>query len=139
MNRNKEQKLLRHCRRFLLLSPLSPIGAPTAAADTYPRSTTVDAIHYRLTLALTANSNELRAETEILFEFRADGVREVALDFAGLTIDQVTEENKPARFTRTGDKLKIALGGNYRRGDRCHVAVKYHGRPSDGRSEEHTA
>jgi aminopeptidase N len=132
MNAQEARTHLRHFQQLLLLSLLCLIAAPTVAGDTYPRSTTLDAIHYRLQLTLTANSNDVRGETEILFEFRADGVREIALDFTGLTTDQVTEETQTARFTHTGDKLKIALSRDYRRGDRCRVAVKYHGRPSDG-------
>jgi len=85
-----------------------------------------------LQLTLSPKSDEVRGETEILFELKGDGVREIALDFAGLTTDQVTEETQAARFTHTGDKLKIALSRDYRRGERCRVAVKYHGRPSDG-------
>ncbi len=120
--------------RFRLLTILLSclIAAPTAAGDTYPRAAALDAIHYRLQLTLTANSNEVRGETEILFQFNADGVREIALDFAGLTTDQVMEEQRAARFTHVNDKLKVTLGGGYRRGDRCRISIKYHGRPGDG-------
>jgi aminopeptidase N len=132
INGQKERNPLRQFHRLLLLSVLCLIAAPTVAGDSYPRSTALDAIHYRLQVKLTANSGEVRGETEILFEFKTDGVREIALDFAGLTTDQVTEETQPARFTHTGDKLKITLSRDYRRGDRCRIAVKYHGRPGDG-------
>jgi aminopeptidase N len=123
---------MRHRLRLLTLLLSCLIGAPSAAGDTYPRAAALDAIHYRLQLTITANSDEVRGETEILFQFNADGVREIALDFAGLTTDQVIEEQRAARFTHANDKLKIALGGDYRRGDRCRIAVKYHGQPSDG-------
>src|SRR5262249_32380876 len=106
----KEHTLQRHCQRLLLISLLYLTCASTpVAGDSYPRSTTIDAIHYRLQLTLNPKSEEVRGETEILFEFKADGVREIALDFTGLTTDQVTEEKQSARFTHTGDKLKIAL------------------------------
>ena len=129
----KEDTLLRHCQRLLLISLLYLICSSTpVAGDSYPRSTTIDAIHYRLQLTLNPKSEEVRGETEILFEFKADGVREISLDFAGLTTDQVTEEKQSARLTHTGDKLKVTLSREYRRGERCRVAVKYHGHPSDG-------
>lgn len=105
---------------------------PVQARDTYPRAVALDALHYRLQLTLTANSDEVRGETAILFQFNEGGVKEITLDFAGLTVDGVTEEQRAAQFTHAGDKLKIALAGNYQRGDRCTLAVKYHGRPSDG-------
>jgi aminopeptidase N len=105
---------------------------PVHARDTYPRATALDAIHYRLQLTLTANSDEVQGETAILFQFNNTGVKEITLDFAGLTVDAVTEAQHAAQFTHTADKLKIALAGNYQRGDRCTLTIKYHGRPSDG-------
>src|SRR5262245_16035244 len=123
--------MTRCCRLFLLIL-LSIAGARTASSDSYPRSTTLDAIHYRLQLTLNANSDQLQAEAQILFEFKSDGVREISLDFAGMMTDQVLEESREARFTDTDDKLKIGLKGDYHRGDRCRITVKYHGHPADG-------
>ena len=114
----------------LLLSCL--IGATSAARDTYPRAAILDVLHYRLQLTLTSNSDTVQGETEILLQFNADGVREITLDFAGMTTDQVMEEQRAARFTHAVERLNIALSGNYRRGDRCRITIKYHGRPSDG-------
>ena len=115
-----------------LFALLLLVSAPVFAWDTYPRQTALDAIHYRLQLTLAANSDEVRGETEILFQFNADNVRAITLDFAGLTTDAVSEEQRAAQFTHVGDKLKITLGGHYQRGDRVRIAVKYHGRPGDG-------
>lgn len=108
------------------------IGARSSTGDDYPRSVALDALHYRLQLTLAPQSADVQGETEILFQLKADGVREIALDFAGLTADQVLEEERTAGFTRAGDKLKVALSGAYRRGDRCRISVRYHGHPSDG-------
>ncbi|HKX31007.1 MAG TPA: M1 family aminopeptidase [Blastocatellia bacterium] len=107
-------------------------GVMGGARDDYQRQEALDAIHYRLRLTLTDAGEEIRAETEILIEFKNDGVREIALDLAGLTVDQVTLDRQEAKFVRAEGQLKIALGSNYARGARCWVAVKYHGRPDDG-------
>jgi aminopeptidase N len=106
--------------------------APARTRDDYPRSPTLDAIHYRIQLDIKENTDEIKAETEILLAAGADSIRQVTLDFAGLIVDGVAEDGKPARFTRSDEKLNIALQGNYRRGDRLRLAVKYHGRPADG-------
>ena len=100
--------------------------------DNYPRLATSDAIHYRIHLDLKEAGEEIQAETEILLAFTGDGVKEVALDFVGLSVDGVTEEARPAKFTHADGKLKVALQSSYRRGDRCWLRIKYHGRPSDG-------
>src|SRR5438552_5467174 len=53
--------------------------------DNYPRLTVLDALHYRIHLDLKETGNEISAETEILLAFNGDGVKEVALDLAGLS------------------------------------------------------
>jgi aminopeptidase N len=106
--------------------------ARTAARDDYPRRTELDALQYRIRLALGEAGGEITAETEIVFALRAAGVRSVALDLAGLTVDGVTEQGRPAQFSRSDGQLRVALGGTYRAGDLLTLAVKYHGAPSDG-------
>ncbi|HEY7179835.1 MAG TPA: M1 family metallopeptidase [Blastocatellia bacterium] len=106
--------------------------ASPAAADDYPRDAALDAIHYRLSLTIKDASDEIQAEAEILFEFKQDGVKTIPLDLIGLTVDRVAEDQREAKFTRAGGKLSVALSGDYRRGDRIRVTVKYHGRPDDG-------
>jgi len=123
---------MRLCCRLVLVTALCLTGARYARADSYPRSNAVDVIHYRLQLTLTPNNDQVQAEAEILFQFSSDGVREISVDFAGLTTDQVLAEGRPAQFTRAGDKLRIALNGDYPRGARCRITVRYHGHPSDG-------
>ncbi|HWQ33322.1 MAG TPA: M1 family aminopeptidase [Blastocatellia bacterium] len=122
----------RHSARllFTLLLTCGPLSA--FAFDDYPRNPALNAIHYRLQLTLAENSEEIQATTEILFEFNRDGVREIPLDLAGLTVDRVTEAGREAKFTHTGAKLTIALAGSYRSGDRALIAIQYHGRPTDG-------
>ncbi len=123
---------MRQVLRVALTLSLGLACAHAYARDTYPRAPALDAIHYRLQLTLTANSDEVLGETAILFQLNESGVKEVTLDFAELTVDGVLEKQRASHFTHTGDKLKIALSGNYQRGDRCQLAIKYHGRPSDG-------
>ncbi len=118
--------------RFVFVLLLCAPRASLAAADDYPRNAALDAVHYKLSLTIKDASDEIEAETEILFEFRQDGVKTIPLDLAGLTVDRVTEDRREAKFTRAGDKLTVALSGDYRRGDRVRVAIKYHGRPDDG-------
>lgn len=100
--------------------------------DTYPRATALDAVHYRIRIEVKEASDDITAETEILFAFNNDGVKQITLDFAGLVADAVTENNKAAQFARTNAQLIIQLQGQYARSDRCAIAIKYHGKPGDG-------
>lgn len=115
-----------------LFFALALSALPVFAFDDYPRNAALNALHYRLHLTLSENSQEIQATTEIQFEFTRDGVREIALDLVGLTVDQVSEESRAAKFTHANGRLTIALSGSYKSGDRCLIAIKYHGRPADG-------
>src|SRR5262245_52270830 len=106
--------------------------ASLGAADDYPRNATIDVIHYRLNLRIKDTSDEIQAEAEILFEVKQEGVKTIPLDLAPLTVDRVTEDQREAKFTHSGGKITITLSGDYRRGDRGRVTIKYHGKPADG-------
>src|SRR5262245_61425406 len=88
---------------MLLCAP----GPSFAAAEDYPRNAALDVIHYRLSLTIKDASDEIQAEAGILFEFKQDGVKTIPLDFVGLTVDQVTEDQREAKFTHAGGKLTI--------------------------------
>jgi aminopeptidase N len=125
-------RLKRTARLFCALPLLLCLCAQAHARDDYPRRPELDALQYRVRLALAESGDEIRAETEIVFALKAAGVRAVVLDLAGLTVDGVTENGRAAQFTRAGARLSVALGGTYRAGDLLTLSVKYHGAPSDG-------
>ena len=114
------------------MSLLLCLCAAAPARDDYPRQPGLDALQYRISLSLGEAGGEIRAETEIVFAARAAGLREVALDFAGLSVDGVAVDGRAAQFTRDGPRLRVALGGGYRAGDLFKVTVRYHGAPADG-------
>ena len=115
----------RFTRLVFALLLCAPCASPVAADD-YLRNAALDAIHYRLSLTIKDASDEIQAEAEILFDLRKDGVKTIPLDFVGLTVDSVNEDQREAKFTHAGGKLSIALSGDYRRGDRGRVTIKYH-------------
>ena len=123
---------MKRSTRFVFVLLLCVNCAPLAAADDYPRNLTLDALHYRLNLRIKDASDEIEAEAEVLFEFKQEGVKTIPLDLVGMTVDRVTEAQREAKFTHASGKLIIALSGDYRRGDRGQVKIKYHGRPADG-------
>ncbi|HEX8089616.1 MAG TPA: M1 family aminopeptidase [Blastocatellia bacterium] len=115
---------------WLSLTPTH--STPAYPRDTYPRAAALDAIHYRISLEIKDSTDEISAETEILLAMNEDGLKSIALDFAGLDVDAVAEDGRAARFLHVGGRLEVRLQGSYHRGDRCRIAVKYHGKPSDG-------
>ncbi|HEX8187791.1 MAG TPA: M1 family aminopeptidase [Pyrinomonadaceae bacterium] len=117
---------------FAALPLLLCLSAHAPARDDYARQAGLDAQQYRIRLSVGDAGEEISAETEIVFAVRAANLREVALDFPGLNVDAVSEQGRPAKFTRDGGRLRIALGAAYKPGDLLNVSVRYHGAPSDG-------
>ncbi len=125
-------KLHRTARLLTALTLLLCLFAHAHARDDYPRQTGLDALLYRIRLSIGDTNNEVRGETEIVFAVKASNVREVSLDFPGLNVEGVSEQGRPANFTRDGGRLRVVLNTAYKPGDLLNVAVKYHGVPSDG-------
>lgn len=112
-----------------LLSLLCFLPAPPRASAS---TAAINALHYRIALDIPSAGPRIRATTEILLSIEGEGIRQADLDFAGLTVDGVTEDGKPARFTRSKGHLTISLEGNHKAGDRCQLTIKYRGSPGDG-------
>src|ERR1051325_6953705 len=80
--------------------------------DTYPRVAALDAINYSLHFELKEAGDDIRAEAEILFAINEDNVKQIALDFAGLIVDAVTDNEQATTFNQAGEQLKVQLRGN---------------------------
>jgi aminopeptidase N len=106
--------------------------APAQARDDYARHPELDAQQYRIRIRIDDATDRISAATEIVFAVRAEGVREVPLDLAGLEVDGAEVNGRAARFTRTEEKLRVALAEAYHVGDALTVTVRYHGTPADG-------
>ena len=131
--------------RFLMLLLLVPA---LAAADTYPRQTGIDAVHYAFRLNLTDASDEITGEATITIKFVVDGVPEVTLDLAsvvadtGMTVQSVRRGGPmdipgPASdalmFTHTSDRLRVVLPPLVARaGQEFTFTVRYRGIPGVG-------
>src|SRR5215207_11287756 len=102
-------KLYRTARLLGALPLLLGLFAHAQARDDYPRQPGLDALQYRIRLSLGDAGDEIRGETEIVFAVKAPNVGEVALDFPGLDVDGVNEQARPAKFTRAGGRLRVAL------------------------------
>ena len=116
----------------LAIALLALTLAQAAARDSYPRTSGVDALDYRIRLELKEASNEIAGETTILFAFAEENVKSITLDLADLAVDSVSDNDREATFARAGDRLVVQLARAYRRGEQTRIRVRYHGTPKDG-------
>lgn len=116
----------------MLLCALACLTSDAHARDSYARLTSLDALEYRIRLTIPETSDEISAETTIVFNVKTDAPRELPLDFGTLVVDGVIVQGRAAEFKQADGRLVVALAGAYKRGELLTVSIKYHGRPTDG-------
>jgi aminopeptidase N len=107
------------------------IGAPGVGDRLYPNlgNGGYDVRHYDLTIAVDVAENGIIAQAVIDAMAEAT-LRRFNLDFAGLTIDELTVNGAPARFTREESELIITPGSPLPAGQPFQVQIAYHGTPT---------
>ena len=111
-------------RRAIVLAVALLIANTTAA-----QNAAVDILHYRIEIEVPVTGEEIAGRTEISVRPVAVPLPSLVLDFGGFTIDEVTIDGQPAKYTRDGEKLRILTG--WKR-DVFRTAIRYHGAPTDG-------
>lgn len=105
-----------------------------AAADTYPRQTGVDAVHYVFRLALSDSSDAIAGRATVTVKFVADDVREVVLDLTsaaagtGMTVQSVDA----LLFVHENHRLRVTLPSPSRAEQEFSFTVAYSGIPGAG-------
>jgi aminopeptidase N len=111
-------------------SPLAPEG--------YRPGVDVQRYHFDLTLADTSDRIEGIAEVDV--RFTADTLTTLVLDLVaardggdtGMTVREVREDGRAARFRQRGDSLVVTLTRPPAAGDFRAITVVYDGVPADG-------
>lgn len=121
------------CSILALAASVSP-----AWADTYPRQSAVDAIHYVFRLTLSEGSAEIRGEATVTVRFVTDRANEVWLDLTspangkGMTVSAVTNGDQKLWFTHQNNRLRIALPSLPMVGAEQSFTIEYEGTPAEG-------
>ena len=136
--------MVRHITACLVILFL---GSPVINADTYPRQTGIDAVHYVFRLGLSDTSNQITGEATVTVKFVLDKIGDVQLDLAsvsagkGMTVQSVrrggaTDIPGPASdalvFSHQDNRLRLVLPSVSRAGEEFTFTVRYRGTPADG-------
>ena len=133
--------------RIALAALLAVATAAGISADTYPRQTGIDAIHYQFRLTLTDASDEIAGETTITVKFLLDNVRDIQLDLTSPTAGKGMAVASVRRggamdipglradalvYTHDNNRLRIVLPSPGRAGQEFTFTVRYRGIPAAG-------
>ena len=131
-------------RRLFLFFFLVPA---VLEADTYPRQTGIDAIHYQFRLTLSDTSDEIAGETTVTVKFLLDNVRDIQLDLTsaragrGMTVASVRRggaieipgpRSDALVFTHADNRLRLVLPALSKAGQEFTFTVRYRGIPAAG-------
>jgi aminopeptidase N len=131
-------------RRLVLLLLLIPA---IVEADTYPRQTGVDAVHYQFRLTLSDDSDAIAGEATITVKFLADRIGDIQLDLTsvaagkGMRVASVrrggaTDIPGPASdalvYTHEQNRLRLVLPAVSKAGQEFTFTVRYQGTPAAG-------
>lgn len=116
-------------------------------ADTYPRQTGIDVLHYTFRVGLTDASSEITGEATVTVKFTRDSVADLSLDLAsaaagkGMTVQSVRRggpidiPGTPADailFTHAENRLRLVLPPQSKAGQELTFTVRYRGVPASG-------
>ena len=134
-------------RRIAWAVLLAAATSSIVSADTYPRQTGVDAIHYQFRLMLSDDSDEIAGEATVTVKFVLDRVGDIQLDLVsasagkGMTVASVRRGGPadipgPASdaiiYTHASNRLRLVLPSASRAGQEFTFTVRYGGVPAAG-------
>lgn len=107
-------------------------------ADKYPKSGSIDIIHYGFTIYLSDSSDLIRGEAVIRILHTGE-TNTIELDLAshdqkgmGMIVAQVLLDEDTVKWSHNENRLTITPGTIKRSGESSRVVVKYYGIPGDG-------
>jgi len=88
--------------------------------------------HYKVTVDVDLEKRELQGRAVLTIEAIRDGLREVALDAAELSVSRVAVKGKRVRHESAGEKLIVTLPKPLGTGKRTTIDITYSTRPRKG-------
>ena len=120
-------------RALLILILLLLVFRGLARADEpYARSKDYNLENIRTHLWFDLDQRKIRGEVSQNISADRDDVTELKLDSVGLTIENVSLDGKPAKFSTSADQVRVALAHPAKRGEQHELFIKYEGRPKKG-------
>lgn len=130
-------QMLNIARYSIALVAISALSA-SAFADTYPVSDFVDVRHYRFSLTLSDQSDQIDGTANITVHLMRSDIDELRLDLAnvqegrGMIVHAVSHNDKQLRFKHENNKLAVELPKTGDSPATIDIQVDYSGAPRTG-------
>jgi aminopeptidase N len=111
---------------------IAVLALEVRADEPYARSRDYDLQHSKIALRFDLEQKKVLGDVTHTVAILRDGTTQIAFDSVGLTIQNVTVNKSPAKFTTTAAKLNVPLPGSVHVGEKFEIAIRYEGKPSKG-------
>jgi aminopeptidase N len=102
------------------------------ADEPYARSRDYDLQHSRIALRFDLEQKKVLGDVTHTVSILRDGTNQVAFDSVGLSVQSVTVNKSPAKFSTTSAKLNVPLPASAHAGEKFDIAIRYEGKPTKG-------
>ena len=102
------------------------------ADEPYARSRDYDLQHSKIALRFDLEQKRVLGDVTHTVSILRDGTAQVTFDSVGLTIQSVSVNKSPAKFTTTSKKLNVPLPASAHAGEKFEIAIHYEGKPTKG-------
>jgi aminopeptidase N len=119
---------------FALLTLFLTVGiAQTKTTNPYraERTKINDLVHTKLKVSFNFAKSQMNGEAWITLEPHFYPTNQVVLDAKAMLIDNVSKDGVALKYTYKKNKLTIALGNTYAKGEKYTVYIKYIARPEE--------
>lgn len=112
---------------------LAVVAQVPAAQEHAPRPGRIDVEHYALDLTLIPEERRIEGTCTVRLFGAMDGLRVVALDLEGLTVESVVDSRQRSlSFTQIDGQLHVELAEPLPHGEPAQLAIRYGGSPRKG-------
>ena len=126
-------------KRIVFCVVIASLLSKVLVADTYPKDTRIDILHYTYKIRLSDTTDRIYGEAIIEARYLAEGVTTLRLDLTnatkdsrGMTVHSVTNQGRNIAFTHSNNVLLITLPTPSKKNSLGSYSIAYSGIPATG-------
>src|ERR1700704_1831532 len=122
-------------RAILTLAAIAVIATVSAhlyADEPYARHRDYDLQHSKIALRFDVEQKTVIGDVTHTLAILRGGTSKIEFDSVGLTIQSVTLNKAPVKFSNTATKLIVTLPAAARSGEKFEIDIRYEGKPAKG-------
>src|SRR6266478_1976285 len=122
-------------RTILTLAAVAAIATASArlyADEPYARHRDYDLQHSKIALRFDVEQKKVIGDVTHTLAILHGGISKIEFDSVGLTIQSVTLNKAPVKFSNTATKLVVPLPAAARSGEKFEIDIRYEGKPAKG-------